>query len=169
MRRTLAVLPLAILAALSLADTTQATTPTKVQTTLIGLPSTAALDTPIPIEVKVTNRGPRVAKGVLVEIGLDKDSGAGADPGLDIGPYDGLKTHISKLGVGRSRTFRFKVTIHSTTPPSEIGTFGASYVGPGAYNIGAGLEIQSPIGARCIGECTKDVGVANITLTTAPS
>lgn len=169
MRRTLAVLPLATLGALSLAGTTQATTPTRVQTTLIGLPSTATLDTPIPVEVKVTNRGPRIAKGISVEIGLDKDSGVGADPNLDIGPYDGLKTHIAKLGVGRSKTVKFKVTIHSRTPPSEVGTFGASYVGPGTYNISAGLEIQSPIGAKCIGECTKDVGVANITLTAAPS
>lgn len=167
MRRMLVVLPLAVLVAMALSSTSQAAVQTRLQTTVIGLPSTATLGMPIPMKVKVINRGPTVARGIQVGVGIDKDSGAGADPGLDVEPYGGLERNIAQLGVGRSKTFTFEVTIPATAPASQVGTFGGAYVGPGGYHISVGLEIRSPVTAKCTGDCTDNVSAANVTLTAA--
>jgi hypothetical protein len=127
------------------------------QTTLrvtAKMPSQASVGTPIRIRTTITNRGPSVARGIAVAVGVEKLTGAGARPGLILsGP---VEARIATLAVGQSKTVTLKVTV-SATPR------GSNYFGPGTYNIGPSLNLRSPTIVHIKG-AGSDVSRANITL-----
>jgi len=127
------------------------------QTTLhvsAKMPSTASLGAPIRIRAKITNRGPSVARGITVAVGVEKLTGAGARPGLILsGP---VEARIATLAVGHSRTVTLKVTVRATP-------HGANYFGPGTYNISPSINLRSPTIVHIRG-AGGNVTRANITL-----
>lgn len=118
------------------------------------LPSKAATGTPIRIKTKITNRGPSVARGITIRVGIEKLTGAGARPGLILSTP--VEARISKLGVGQSKTVTLKVTVRS-------GAHGTGYFGPGTYNIGPSINLRSPTIVHIQG-AGSNVSKANITL-----
>jgi hypothetical protein len=127
------------------------------QTTLhvtARMPSQALVGTPIRIRTTITNRGPSVAHGVTVSVGVEKLTGAGARPGLILtGP---VQARIAKLAVGKSNTVTLTVTVRATP-------HGLSYFGPGTYNIGPSINLRSPTTVHIRG-AGSNVSRANITL-----
>ena len=127
------------------------------QTTLrvsAKLPSTASAGTPIRIKTKITNRGPSVARGITVAVGVEKLTGAGARPGLILGGP--VEARIAKLAVGKSKTVTLKVTVRA-------GPHGTGYFGPGTYNISPSINLRSPTIVHIRG-AGSNVSKANITL-----
>lgn len=127
------------------------------QTTLhvtAKMPSRASVGSPIRIRTTITNRGPLVARGVTVSVGVEKLTGAGARPGLTLtGP---VQARIAKLAVGKSKTMTLTVTVRATPR-------GLSYFGPGTYNIGPSINLRSPTTVHIRG-AGSNVSKANITL-----
>ena len=118
------------------------------------MPSKASVGTPIRIRTRITNRGPSVARGITVAVGVEKLTGAGADPGLILGGP--VEARIAKLGVGKSKTVTLKVTVRATQ-------HGSGYFGPGTYNIGPSINLRSPTIVHIRG-AGSNVSKANITL-----
>jgi hypothetical protein len=129
-----------------------ASTPrTTLHVSVLSMPSTAALGTPIAIKAKITNRGPSVARGITVTVGVEKLTGAGARPGLILtGP---VEARIGKLSVGQSKTVALKVTVPAMA--------GGGYFGPGTYNIGPAVNANLIVRITGAG---SNVSKANITL-----
>ena len=126
---------------------------TTVHVSVMDMPSTGSLGTPIRIRAKITDRGPSVIRGITVSVGVEKLTGAGARPGLILtGP---IEARIHELAVGRSKTVTLKVTVPAT---SHGGYFGA-----GSYNISPSINVTSPINVRLTG-VGSNVTKPNITL-----
>ena len=128
------------------------------QTTLrvtAKMPSHASAGTPIRIRTTITNRGPVVARGITVAVGVEKLTGAGARPGLIL--TNPVQARIAKLAVGQSKTVTLTVTVRATP-------HGLSYFGPGTYNIGPSINLRSPTTVHIRG-AGSNVSKANITLT----
>lgn len=127
---------------------------TTLRVTVLRMPSTASVGTPIRIRAKITNRGPSVARGITVSVGVEKLTGAGARPGLILGGP--VEARIGKLAVDRSKTVTLKVTVRATPR-------GSAYFGPGTYNIGPSINARSPTIVHIRG-AGSNVSKANITL-----
>src|ERR1700744_2893187 len=70
------------------------------QTTLrvtAKMPSHASVGSPIRIKTTITNRGPAVARGITVAVGVEKLTGAGARPGLIL--TNPVQARIAKLAI----------------------------------------------------------------------
>jgi hypothetical protein len=130
---------------------------TVAQTTLhvtAKMPSRASVGTPIKIRTTITNRGPSVATGITVAVGVEKLTGTGARPGLILsGP---IEARIATLAVGKSATVTLKVTVRATP-------HGSSYFGSGTYNIGPSINLRSPTIVHIRG-AGSNVSKGNITL-----
>jgi hypothetical protein len=127
------------------------------QTTLhvtAKMPSKASLGTPIRIRTTITNRGPSVARGITVAVGVEKLTGAGARPGLILGGP--VEARIATLADGKSKTVTLKVTVRATP-------HGSAYFGPGTYNISPSINLRSPTIVHIRG-AGSNVLRANITL-----
>jgi hypothetical protein len=127
---------------------------TTIHVSVLSMPSTASPGTPISIRAKITNRGPSVARGIAVSVGVEKLTGAGARPGLILtGP---VEARIGKLAVGKSKTVTLRVAVPATAN-------GSGYFGAGTYNIGPSINASSPPIVRISG-AGSNVSKANITL-----
>jgi hypothetical protein len=127
------------------------------QTTLhvtAKMPSKASLGTPIRIRTTITNRGPSLARGITVAVGVEKLTGAGARPGLILGGP--VEARLATLAVGKSKTATLKVTVRATP-------HGSAYFGPGTYNISPSINLLSPTIVHIRG-AGSNVSRANITL-----
>jgi hypothetical protein len=148
--RLIAVLVVAFFPAVASASVARTT----LHVSVIGMPSTGPLGTPITIRTQISNRGPAVVRGVTVSVGVEKITGAGARPGLILtGP---IEARIGKLPVGKRKTVTLKVTVPATVT-------GSGYFGAGTYNIGPSINASSPTDVRITG-VGSNVTKANITL-----
>lgn len=150
--RAYRLVPLLLLALLP--ATAFGSTPSTTIHVKLTLPRTAAAGAPIHMRVTITNRGPSVARGVTVAVGVEKITGAGARPGLILA--EPIAKRYATLRVGQSKSFTLTVTV-PTTPR------GARYFGPGKYNIGPGINARSPLIVHISGY-GKNVSKPNITL-----
>jgi hypothetical protein len=131
-----------------------ATTSTTTLRVSAMMPSKASVGTPIRIKTKITNRGPLLARGITVSVGVEKLTGTGARPGLTLtGP---IEARIATLAVGHSKTVTLKVTVRGTP-------HGSAYFGPGSYNIGPSINLRSPTVVHIRG-AGSNVSKPNITL-----
>jgi len=147
--RVIALVAVAWLPAAASASVSETTLHVRV----LSMPSTASVGTPIRITAKITNRGPAVVRGITVEVGVEKLTGAGARPGLIL--TEPVEARIGKLAVGKSKTVRLKVTVPATPR--------GGYFGAGTYNIGPSINASSPPIVRISG-AGSNVSKSNITL-----
>jgi len=127
---------------------------TTLHVSVVGFSPTASLGKTIRIRAKITNRGPSVARGITVTVGVEKLTGAGARPGLIL--TGRVEARIVKLAVHKSKTVRLKVTVPATAS-------GSGYFGAGTYNIGPSINASSPLIVHITG-AGSNVSRANITL-----